>query len=606
MKPLAHSRAAGPGRGRSIAKGLRSACLLASLVLLQAGAVHATPAAEVTLIQMGDVHGHLVEHPDVRSDGHGAPMGGLARMYTLIRQIRQRHPGTTVTVNSGDTVQGSAEAMFTEGQAMISVLNHFGIEVDNPGNWDYVYGSKTFVQQFAGKDAQFHANAIAANLYYDGAPFGPRSGERVLEPYWIKEIPGPKGPLRVGFIGFTASRGPQAVKTEITEGLRLSDGAAEFPEFVHILRDIKKVDIVVVISELGLGANIRLAERNPGVDVILSSDMHEITPRPVHTSSGTWVVDVGQDGQVLNEMTLRKQPRGGVALVKFTQHRVTMDIKPDAQIDALVKEVRAPFVSGPAFVPGRWLNPFNGTRLMEPLDTVVGYTEVPLYRANFSDEPMPAVIEGSSHDFLTDAFRSVAHADIGLIRGFRYGTHVPPGPIRLEDLYHFIPIGPLIARGEMSGHQIHRLVEDTAFGCLSTDVVAGWSGGWLVGLSGVTLDFNPYGGRLSYSSNYKVDGRPMGEDQRFSVAGYFYAEDPDEINRVKAGHPQVLKDAQGHAMDGVEVVRAYLASLPGQTVTPALLKLDRFNLVRKLPAPSYGNPEIQPLNGVPVETTAQP
>lgn len=573
--------------------------IVVALLLYTALATKAYPAianGEVTLIHMGDIHGHLVEHPNVRSDAKGEALGGLARMYTLVQNIRRRHSGTTITVNSGDTVQGSAEALFTQGEAIITVLNRFGIDVDNPGNWDYLYGTEVFLQQFAGKAARFHGNAIAANLYYDGSPYANRTGERVLPPYWIKEING----LKVGFIGYTASRGPQAVKTEITSGFKLTEGEAEFPEFIHVLRDIKQVDVIVVISELGLAANIDLSNRYPGVDAILSSDMHETTPRAIHSRTGAWVVDEGQDGQILNEMTLRKR-NGRVSLVSFQQHRVTMDIRPDPEIDALVRKVRAPFVAGPEFVPGRWINPFNGTRLMQPIDTIVGYTDVPLYRSNFSDETMPAVIEGASHDFLTDAFRSVAKTEVGVIRGFRYGTHVAAGPIKTEDIYHFIPIGPLIAKGTITGHQIHRLVDDSAYACLSTDVSMGWTGGWVAGLSGVTLDFDPYGGRLNYASNFRVDGAPMDETKRYSVAGYYYKEDPQQINRLRVRDVEVLLDSDGNPMDAVEVVSRYLASLPNRRVTKVNLGLNRFRLLRKLPAPAYGNREIQPLNGVPVE-----
>lgn len=578
-------------------KSIRMAALLvAAAAGFSMNPAHAGAAREVTLIHMGDVHGHLVEHPNLRSDGKGAMMGGLARMYTVVKKIRKAHPGSTITVNGGDTVQGSAEALFTQGQAVIDVLNEFDIDVDNPGNWDYVYGPDMFIQQFAGAAARFRANAIAANLYYDGAPYQKKSGERVLQPYWIKQING----LKVGFIGYTASRGPQAVKTEITRGLRLSDGEKEFPEFLHLLRDVKQVDIVVVISELGLGPNIDLANRYPGADVILSSDMHEMTAKVIRTRTGTLIVDVGQDGQVLNEMTLKKRD-GKVALAAFKQHRITSGIKPDPRIAALVKQVRAPFVSGPDFVPGKWVNPINGIKLMQPIDTVVGYTEVPLYRSNFAHEDMPGVIEGSSHDFLSDAFRNVAKAQVGVIRGFRYGTHVAPGPVTREDLYHYIPIGPMIAKGTMTGHQLKKTIEDSAYACLATDVAQGWTGGWVAGMSGVTLDLNPYGGKQNYVSNLMVDGAPVDPNKRYLVAGYYYQEDPQEINRIRAQDVEVLKDGQGNPMDAVEVVVQYLSSLPKHTVTKANLKLNRFNLVRMLPAGAFGNQEIQPLGGVPSE-----
>ena len=66
--------------------------------------------------------------------------------------------------------------------------------------------------------------------------------------------------------------------------------------------------------------------------------------------------------------------------------------------------------------------------------------------------------------------------DIGAIRGFRYGAHVAPGPIRMEDLYHFIPIGPMIAKGEIAGRQLKGQIESSADGSLNPQV-QNWTGG---------------------------------------------------------------------------------------------------------------------------------
>ena len=67
---------------------------------------------------------------------------------------------------------------------------------------------------------------------------------------------------------------------------------------------------------------------------------------------------------------------------------------------------------------------------------------VPLLRERFTDSTLPGMIGGSSHYMLTDAFRDALGADVGAIRGFRYGTQIPAGSgIRYEDLYHYIGVG---------------------------------------------------------------------------------------------------------------------------------------------------------------------
>ena len=125
-----------------------------------------------------------------------------------------------------------------------------------------------------------------------------------------------------------------------------------------------------------------------------------------------------------------------------------------------------------------------------------------------------AVIEGSSHVFLTDAFRHQAAADIAAIRGFRYGTVVRPGPIRLEDLYHFIPIGPLIAKGTIKGKQLKNQIENSIDGSLNPDV-SKWTGGWLFNFSGLRAEIDPYAKAGERAKSIMVTDRT---DQRLEAA----------------------------------------------------------------------------------------
>jgi 2',3'-cyclic-nucleotide 2'-phosphodiesterase (5'-nucleotidase family) len=257
----------------------------------------------------------------------------------------------------------------------------------------------------------------------------------------------------------------------------------------------------------------------------------------------------------------------------------------------MVKEARKPFIAGPDFV--QHVNPFNGSKLTRPIDTVVGQTAKPLHRSNFSHEDMPGVIEGSSHDFLTDAFRSMSGAQIGALRGFRYGTHVPVGPIRMEDLFHFIPIGPQIAIGTVKGAAIKNQIESAADGSLNPDV-ARWTGGWLYNFSGVTMDIDPYQPPGSRASNILVNGTLLNPAGDYTYASYWYAADPGLINVAPATNITVLKDSDGSPLDATEIVARYLETLPNRTADPAL---HRIRLVKPLPPARFGFPEVQPLRG---------
>jgi len=102
-------------------------------------------------------------------------------MYTVIKRLRaeanEHGVDRSLLINTGDTVQGSGEALFTRGQAMIDVLNLFGFDAHAPGNWDFLYGPERFTETFIGANGGAplaNWNALAANLYYTGQFDRPR------------------------------------------------------------------------------------------------------------------------------------------------------------------------------------------------------------------------------------------------------------------------------------------------------------------------------------------------------------------------------------------------------------------------------------------------
>jgi S-sulfosulfanyl-L-cysteine sulfohydrolase len=266
----------------------RLASIFASSLVLFAAAAYLSAAfagdeIELKIIHIGDIHGHLIARPNVRSDGNGRMEGGLARIYSKIKHIRGNGKNALL-INTGDTIQGSAEALFTQGQALVDVINLFNIDVFAPGNWDFVYGTERFRELFTGVNGAASIapwNAVASNLYYDGVAnpaYAEMDGQAVLPKYKIIV----KNGVRVGVLGFTTDRGPQVVGTSVTRGFRFlssvpgsagltgSDVSQVEKELQARIAELRpQVDLLVMASELGLSNNMILAERNPGIDVIL-------------------------------------------------------------------------------------------------------------------------------------------------------------------------------------------------------------------------------------------------------------------------------------------------------------------------------------------------
>jgi len=283
---------------------------------------------------------------------------------------------------------------------------------------------------------------------------------------------------------------------------------------------------VVLITEIEIGANIQMVstldtlDGDNHIDLILNSDMHEETVQPIEipNKSGTaktLLIEEGQDGTRIGEIELEMRNRKLVAW-KFTQHRIHDGIRENKLVAAKVAQVRAPyttqfakFAADPVKREQHHKNPFGNTYLNGSLDEVVGTTRKALHRSGYTDETlhstdpdaMPAAVEGTSHDWIADAIRWWSKADVATVRGFRYGTHVKPGPITRNDLFHFVPIGPRVGKaGKIHANQLRNQIDNSSLSVFSNNPLdtnsltnpygdEGWAGGWMFAYSGPALSF---------------------------------------------------------------------------------------------------------------------
>jgi len=564
---------------------------------------------KITLIHIGDTHGQIEPAVNVRSDNTNKDLeGGLARMYTLVKKIRKNADAkgrTHFTFLVGDTSHGGVEVTFTRGDGIVGILNEFDIDLFAPGNWEFTYGTCRanelwgFTDEARGildgnsrikdtsngsfpplhkvdgspQDCDFSratlANwpTLASNAYIDNdrnsancPPVGERT--RLFEPYQIVEDPSTG--INIGVIAFTTERGPRVIGNPVVEGICFTKGDEEIIELVELMnqkREAGEVDMVVMTSELNHANNRRLIdmvdeELGPGgVDLVLSADMHERTPKIIYTKNGTAMVSQGQDGSHIGELSLTFKNKK-LSKLDFKQHRVEEAVKEDPEIAEMVEAVREPFLNGTSddrhFVHGRMIpkdivNPgVKHFGVEEPL-AIAG---MDLNRNNFTHEYTAAIYEGTLHSLFTDALRAtgkrliddkLANGDLdvgadfeslcatfdddtceaalpvmGLIRGFRYATSVRAGePITLETLYHIAPIGPfatvgvvtgevLLGRGAaVNGDPTANGLEHAAHLSLSTNVRE-WGGGWLQTYAGMKYSLNPYAAKDKRIPNDKV------------------------------------------------------------------------------------------------------
>lgn len=438
-------------------------------------------------LQRGSAEAYALTHVDfaelARRYGR---MGGYAHIATLVKRIRAERPGKTLMLDGGDTLQGSATALWTDGEDMLQAINQLGVEVMAP-HWEFTLGIERVKQLFGdkAKRGMFTGDFVAQNVM--DISWGP-PGEPVFHPYVVREV----GGVRLGILGqafpYTPVSHPQRFVPDLSFGIR----DEQMQKYVDELRGSKKVDAVVLLSHNGVAVDLKLATRVRGIDVILGGHTHDGIPRPIKVGQ-TLVINSGAHGKFLSRLDL--DVRNG----RVMDHRyklipvLSQHIPADPDMDALIRRVRAPFEA----------------KLGEPL----AVSETLLFRrGNFN---------GSFDEIVLDALLGHYNAEVAFSPGFRWGVTVLPGDrISLEQVFTHTALSyPNTWSREMTGAEIKTVMEDVADNLFNPDPYYR-QGGDMVRVGGVTYTIDPAAKMGSRITQVRVGGKPLQADKRYKTAGW--------------------------------------------------------------------------------------
>ena len=467
----------------STAAGAAAGISLASTTQARA----AGAARRVTLLHMADTHAQLETHPDYLPGEQPEiqQMGGFARLKTAIDRERVTAASANFLVDSGDAVQGSGPAAWSQGEVVIDPLNALGLDAFVPGNWEVVYGPERFKELMA----KLKATVVAYN-FHDTA-----TGARLFAPAVTLEKDG----VRVAFIGIadptTTVRQPPAqvrgLDSTRMEGLR---------DFVKTTREKERADLVVIISHSGLTVSRQLAREIPELDVILSGHTHERTEEPI-VEGKVLIVEPGAMSSFLGRLDITLGEKGGIASHEFRLIPIrAADYPEDAAVKKLVDDSLAPHRAR--------------------MNTVVATTGKLLMRYD--------VLETSTDNFIADAVRELTATDIGITNGFRFAPPLPAGPLTIGDLWNMLPLDTRMKSGTVTGRQLREYLESELELVFSKDP---WklSGGWGPRASGMAVVFtamNPPGKRVV---SLKVKDREVKDADRFTIGGCEREGEPMEM-----------------------------------------------------------------------------
>ena len=282
-----------------------SAVAVASRVPLRASddPPSASGSGRITLLHTNDTHSRI--EPFGPGNGAISGLGGVARRATLVKQLRQQL-GAVLLLDAGDTFQGTPYFNRYKGRLDYQLMRMVGYDAGTLGNHDFDNGVGMLVEAMESMEQLKHANPpfpfVNCNFDCKGAPV---LGNR-LRPYLVREFPG----MRVGITGVgVAFAGLVAPKNHV--GITWRDPYESLRPIVKRLREVEKVDLVVVLSHLGYNMNgsapddLRMPGQVAGIDAIIGGHSHTFleTPTKVPQPQGeTLVFQVGFGGVNLGRM----------------------------------------------------------------------------------------------------------------------------------------------------------------------------------------------------------------------------------------------------------------------------------------------------------------
>ncbi len=410
--------------------------------------------AHITLLQLNDLHGYLLPHPELvwTADGPTFPtMGGVARIKTLFDRIRAERPGAVLALDNGDTFHGTHLAVSTKGEALIPAINALGFAAMT-AHWEFAWGPR-HVEALA---AQLAYPLIAANCYRK------ETGERPFPATLTTTV----GGLTVGTIGIAATIIDKSMPPHFSEGVQFTNGIDEVRDEAKALRS-QGADLIVVLSHLGLPQDMELARQVPGIDVILSGHTHNRLTEPVCVNE-TLIIQSGCHGAFVGRLDLEVVEG---SIVSHSHALISVD-------DSLAEDPEMALLVAAAVAQG------------EDLSAIVGQTSIALHRNTCLTAPMD--------DVLLAAVAAAGGTKIAFSNGWRYGAPVPPGAVTCNDLWNIVPVDPPVSTVTLTGQEIMDMMEENIERTFSCDPF-GQMGGYLKRFRGLTLFLkleNPKGQRI--------------------------------------------------------------------------------------------------------------
>ena len=463
---------------------------IAVLLVLLAGVVGAQDAYELTIMHTNDVHGH--HEPQRNGDG------GAARQATVVQQIRAEG-GNSLLLDAGDRYTGTLFHVQHRGQDSVQIMNAIGYDAFVLGNHEFNEGSENLAEFVQGLEMP----TVSANIDFSADPY--LAG--LVAPSIVLDVGGES----IGIIGLTT---PDTVILNLpSKDLVFHENLAEITQAQVDNLSAQGVNKIIVLSHLGYGPDLEVAQAVSGVDVVVGGHTNTFLsnayagalgeyPTVLESASGEPVLVVQADTKTIYLGRLDLEFDADGLLTDWDGDAILLSryISPDPELSELIAVLAEP--------------------IAELTSQRVGETSVAL---TGTSPRLCRIEECLLGNVITDAMLQNTGADIVIQNGGGIRADIDVGEVTLGEVLNVLPFGNLISTLELTGADVLAALEN--------------------GVSQVTVD---------------ADGNPLvdGAAGRFpQVAGIRYTFDATQEAGSRIVSAEVMSDGEFSALDPEAVYR---------------------------------------------------
>ena len=380
------------------------------------------------VLTLTDLHGQLESR--VWDWSQGRPVGGVAALKPWLDSLSRVCGCTSVRLDAGDEMQGTALSNVTFGRGTVAALSALGIDAAAIGNHEFDWSIDTLRQRM--REAKYAF--VSANITTAGG---------TARPDWVTPWTLiTKYGTRIAVIGLTTTETPTATAPRNVQGLSFGNGAAAIKRYLPEAR--AQADFVIVVAHAGAvcdsgtggacrGEILDVARQldSGSVDLIVAGHTHRRVSTVVN---GIPIIEAGSNSRDIGVVDFVRSGGRRTVRAEFVTPYADQ-VRADAGLaDALNRQQQA---------------------VRNITERTVGRLKFPLKR------------EGEEYGLgrlIADAQRSAGRGDAAIMNNGGIRADLPSGPVTWGQVYQVQPFQNRLQRLTVKGSLLQDALEQCVAG----------------------------------------------------------------------------------------------------------------------------------------------